>query len=172
MKISEDPEVLYIFNKCFPDSPYNGMMWHDVLDDIFIDKDWFWHCVELYDYLDFVRYDELGYISIPRVYEHSGSMFFRCCLGSYNLDGRFLPYYKYDLPFQVIFMFSVYNQLRKQKEAHYDDWEMRENNKARLLYELQKNPQKRNYLKRKHFNFSKLNFNPYVPLNFPKAYRV
>lgn len=170
LNISEDPEVLYVFQKCFPDSPYIGMMWIDVLDDILIDKDWFWHCVELYDYLDFVRYDELGYISIPRVYEFNGSKFFNCCLGRYFLESRSLPYYKYDLAFQAIFMFTVYNQLRKSKEAHYDDWEMRENNKARLLYELQKNPRKRNYLKHKKFNFSKLNFNPYVPLDFPKAY--
>lgn len=159
-------EVREKFKTVYPDSPYNGVSWCDIVDDISIDSGYLFEFCKIYDYFEFKPYRPNSFISIPVVFEApNGYKYLKNSYSMYGVDAQYIPYYKVDLFLHAFFIYSLSLQLQNLRNAHFDDWQQNEACKARLLYELQHNPQKRSYLRRKHFDFNKLKFKPYVPLN-------
>lgn len=173
-----------LFNDVFPDSPYHGFSWSDIVDDVLLSADDFYDCCRFYDYLNFYNIKDT-FISVPKIYDydtlHIGtcndvsdvfdlphSKFLVHSLGCYGVHRKVVDYYKYDVCVQALWIFRTWKSLVSMRNAHFDDWEQRENQKARLRAELKRNPYKKYYLRRKNFNFSKLNFKAYVPFNFTK----
>ena len=174
--ITDEKFVVEFFHKVFPDSPYNGMQWHDIVNDVLLDSERFYFVCQVYDYLDFSKSDFSVMYSVPKIYSNrltpnpllDYKNYFVCSLGCYGRDRKFLDYYKYDLPVQALFMFNIWKKFVALNNAHFDDWFQRENMKARMKSELKRKPALYAYLRRKNFNFNKLNFKAYVPFNQTK----
>lgn len=162
-----DNKVRIWFNSFFPDSPYNGLAWSDIVKDVSLNETDFYEVCKVYDFLDFYTCKQNRYISVPKVYENSNTKY-KFVLHNYGCYGsrkHAIAYHKIDLYLHCIFIYNLSKSLKNLRLAHFDDWEQKESNKARLMENLKRKPFLRRYLYHKHFNFSKLKFQPYVPFD-------
>lgn len=153
----KSPVLLDIFASVFPDSPYLGMQWKDIVEDVLLREDDFLSVCKVFEFMDFVPVAPGSSFSVPKVYEfNSGIKKYSHVLGCYGHYRKFFSYNSNYLFVQALSLFKIFKSYEDSKLAVYDDWKQLENEKCRLLEVLKRFPAKRRYLRRKNFDFNKL----------------
>lgn len=172
--ITSDPVIQVIFNANFPDSPYNGLQWQDIVSDVLLDKEKFMEFLsyrdflELYDRYQLPRFNPRYWKCIvPRPY-YSVSHNFTYYVGRSQSEDSMYTFYSsddIDLYIHATFIFDVWRFLHDYKIADYRDWQMAEDRKKAILEKCNTDINYFLYLKSKNFDFKSLNPSDYVPFN-------
>lgn len=165
------PIVHELFNKYFPDSPYNGLLWHDIYDDVIKNK-YLHSYFRLKDYFEFGKYkvgssffDKQVFSLIPSAsVDKYGNKYYKVSSVDEDVESEF--FYISDeyinRCIEACFIFDLYCLLSNLSKADYLDWVAREDRKTHMRDKLKRFPNYRYYLLRKKFNFSSLNPSTYV----------
>ena len=186
--IELDSQVLDLFNKLYPDSPYNGMMWRDIVFDAMSDFDIF---VEYCRVKDFVIKNrsviQSGYLKRYKNMQplKKGSFDVTSCsvdTGEYKYPYEMMSQsddrltlrlsMDYDLPMQACFLFDLSHLKQSERKNFVEVYKSIENAKKRAWHKIRNNPQKARYLRIKGFDFMKLRhvrYADYVRDYFPNG---
>lgn len=172
--IHDDKYTSVVYSHVFPDSPYNGIQWQDIVSDITQDDEKFWDFCKIYSLLEFdtrdygfTRYRPLKFNSVHFLrhsnhligyYYHSASA--DSTPGTHHLDDFFdnsLDNYIYAVSYYLI-----WKDIHNLRSADYEDWKAQENTKKKILQRCRNDLSYYWHLRRKGFKFYKLNPSPYV----------
>ena len=173
------PVIHQIFNRYFPDSPYNGCMWKDIFDDV-IDHPYLEEYIRYKDYFEFKMYrpgasvlDKCIMSLVPTSQcDKFANKYYLVSSADYDIesDKRYISAEYIDRCIEACFIFDLYNVLIKDSQSDFLDWQSKEDRKAHTRDKIKRNPQYRNYLLRKGFKFSKLNPSNYVSHSLLRSY--
>lgn len=157
-----DQEVMDVFHSVYPDSPYNGLYWSDIVRDVLSRED---------DFKSFLYYRPFLHSNVHL--SRNLGFYKRLTFTRYFSPSHYFPYYisvdpktgkrmffdasDVDLFVQASFLFDLYNLFTDKRLNVYDCWQASEQRKLRMRNDLVNHPGKRMYLVRKNFNFSSLN---------------
>lgn len=174
LKIHEDKYTSLIYQHVFPDSPYNGVQWQDVVNDVMQDDEKFWDFCKVYSLLEF---DMKGY-----AYERYRPL--RFSSKQINpLPGRLSGYYYHaasgdpdpyhpvldeffgseiDCYIYAVSYYLIWKDVHNHRLAEFEDWKAAENTKVKIKQRCRDDVSYYWHLRRKGFKFYKLNPQPYV----------
>ena len=187
-KIHLDSSVTEVFNYLYPDSPYNGMKWRDIVFDVMSDYKRF---VNYVNYKDFMYLERCNYMRKNQRYKKYSV--YRPALNSiYDvratsiIDGEIIytrPYSarsgveceydkyfgrEYDLCIQACFMYDLAQMKLVERQHFIKLYKQQENQKKRAWEKIKRHPELARYLKIKGFDFTKLyhmSYRDYYELN-------
>lgn len=180
--IHNDVDTQNIVQKVFPDSPYLGVSWYDVVQDVLTDKEKFFDFCKYYDWIEFdcnstgyYRYRPLRFRSVPTydrieefnpknsdVYTPRGFSFNVASLDrKHDIFDDSVDLYLYAMS-----TYQIWKDVTRYRKADFEDWKMRENVKDKILQKMKDDVKFYWHLKRHKFNFSTLKPKPYVPSQF------
>lgn len=198
-KIHEDCFVSEIYQAVFPNSPYNGVAWCDIVDDCLIDKDKFFEFCKIYKHLEFDcslpgynRYRPLRFykgstipgkrdrVVVPHARSDSSTVhLFDYKLRGYTLscaelDGSFLDIFDDDIDLYVYALsyFQIWKDVERLRKADFEDWKLQEQIKDRVRQRAKNDLSFYWHLRRSNFKFYKLNPSTYVPRYQARKNRV
>lgn len=166
---TRSPEVISWLYSYMPDSPYNGMQWCDIVEDVMYQETAFYEVCKIYNFLKFRPLKDNKYLSVPVEYRphwSSGRIYFLSSYGKYEGQMRLLPYRHYYLFVYALTAFEFLKKYDSLRAAHYDDWKQRESEKAAMREKLKRKPFLAKYVSRRGFDFRRLNKSVYKPLKF------
>lgn len=168
---TKSPAVISWLYTYMPDSPYNGMQWCDIVQDVSYNDEEFFEFCKLYPYLKFRSIKENKYLSVPVLVESPFPTmelngYFICSLGQTEGRVRLLPYSKYYLFVYALTSFEFLKQYDRLNQAHLDDWKQEEQHKKALREKLKRRPALAAYLRRRGFDRRTINKSIYKPLTF------
>lgn len=174
LAIHKDAYTSLIYQHVFPDSPYNGVQWQDVVSDVLQDDEKFWDFCKIYSMLEFdtrgfafERYRPLRYNSFqfPKHRNKLTGYYYRAA--SANPD----PYTNdivdffddsIDLYIYAVSYYLIWKDVHNHRIAEYEDWKALENTKKKIQQRCRNDLGYYWHLRRKGFPFYKLNPSPYV----------
>lgn len=177
IRIHLDDYVSTIYHEVFPSSPYNGVAWSDVVDDVLIDKDKFFDFCKYYSWLEFdlskpgyYRYRPLRFDShhpLPaktKTYDSKVFSFKDCTFHAASLDGSFAEVFDDDIDLYIyaISYFQIWKDVMRYRKAEFEDWKAQEQTKAKIKEKCKSNLSYYWHLRRSNFKFYTLNPKSYV----------
>lgn len=178
LPIHNDEDTQYIVQKVFPDSPYLGVAWYDVVNDVTIDREKFLDFCKYYNWIEFdcnntqyFRYRPLrwrtvlSHDQIEDFNPKNAPWFSLKGFGIHaaELDGRTDQFDDdVDLFIYAMSEYQIYQDVLRYRQADFEDWKSQENIKEKIKKKAETDIKFYWHLKRHKFNFSTLNPKKYV----------
>lgn len=170
LKIHEDHYVSMIVQHVFPDSPYLGMEWKDVVHDVLdYDEEPFWDFCKVYSMLEFDMKD-YGFmrfrpLKLTSIYESN-----RCnTFNSYyyhaaNCGDSLEDFYdsSIDLYIYALSHYLIWKDVQNRRRSEFEDWKAAEQVKVKIKEKCKRKQSYYWHLRRHGFKFYNLNPSPYV----------
>lgn len=173
LPIHKDYYTSMVFNKTFPESPYNGMVWKDIVLDVLQDRSKFFNFCKYYSWLEFdmrdygfKRYRPRKFYS--RQFSHrddelSGHYYIHSSVGLSDCSSLFeFEDSSIDLFIQALSYYIIWKQVGNFRKAELEDFKAQEQVKVKIKERCKSQPSFYWHLKRSGFNFSKLYPSKYV----------
>lgn len=177
LKIHLDDYVSSIYHEVFPSSPYNGVAWSDIVDDVLIDKDKFFDFCKYYKWLEFdlskpgyYRYRPLRFHQShdikakSKIYDSKYFPLRNFSLHAASLDGSFDDIFDEDIDLYIyaISYYQIWKDVQRYRKAEYEDWKAVEQTKQKIQEKCKSNLSYYWHLRRKDFKFYSLKPKHYV----------
>lgn len=174
LKIHEDKYTSLLYSHVFPDSPYNGVEWQDVVADVTSDDERFWDFCKIYPLLEFdtrnygfmryrpIRFSSRQFKSVPGklvgYYYHGAS-------GDPDPYSNWIhEFYDSDIDLYIyaVSYYLIWKDVHNHRIAEYEDWKSAEKVKEKIKQHCKQDINYYWHLRRKGFKFYSLNPQPYV----------
>ena len=177
LKIHEDHFTSIVYHEVFPNSPYQGVAWSDIVSDVMLDKEKFYDFCKFYNWLKFdtslpgfYRYRPLGFgFNSKNLESHPMFRFFKFSLHGRHfyapiLDGSISSSFD-DCGDNFIYAMSYYQiwkDIERRRCGEFEDWKMQESIKQKIKQKAKNDINFYWHLRRKNFKFYTLNPSSYV----------